>query len=217
MMRARRQRDPAATRRVLLETAASEFARHGYQGCRTQSVADAAGVNKAMISYHFGGKLGLYRAVVTDRMAGLSPRLQAVRERREPAADKWRYYVSTIFNIFAEDPLLYRIILREHLDGGERLQKEFAREMGEFFRTTRTVLEQGRREGAIGSVDPHSIHLSLIGAITFYLASIPYREKAAGAGHLIAPSPGRGAYRSHLVRLFSGLFGTTSEPQEELP
>lgn len=37
-----------------------EFAAKGYAGARTAEIASAAGVNKQLISYHFGGKRGLY-------------------------------------------------------------------------------------------------------------------------------------------------------------
>lgn len=210
-------RDPDATRHALLEAAGAEFAAHGFAGCRTQHIADAAGVNKAMISYHFGGKLGLYRAVVADRIAGLQPRLRALRDERAPTAAKWRRYIRDLFGMLAGDPVLYRIILREHLDGGRRLQKEFAENISEFFRTTQAILEQGEREGSVRAMDPHSVHLSLVGAIIFYLASIPFRDRAESEGRLISPSPEAGDYLSHIERLFTGLFADTDHPQETNP
>ncbi|MDI5972582.1 TetR family transcriptional regulator [Streptomyces sp. SL13] len=48
------------SRRRLLEAAFEEFAEHGYAGARVASIAARAGVNKQLISYHFGGKRGLY-------------------------------------------------------------------------------------------------------------------------------------------------------------
>lgn len=210
----RTDRDPEATRRLLLDTAAEQFAAHGFEGCRTQRIADAAAVNKAMISYHFGGKLGLYRSVIRDHLDGIRPRLEALRAGNEPAESKWRRYLRELMNLFAERPALYRIILREHLDGGGRLQQEFAEDVSEFFRTTRSILDQGRHEGVVGDVDPHAVHLSLIGAITFYLASIPFRQKAESEGRLIFPSPETGAYLSHLERLFTGLFVNPDHQQE---
>lgn len=211
----RTERDPEATRRVLLDAAAEQFAAHGFAGCRTRRIADAAGANKAMISYHFGGKLGLYRAVIRDHLAGLRPRLQALRDGTGTAEKKWRCYLRELMHMFANRPALYRIILREHLDGGSRLQQEFAEDISEFFRTTRAILDQARREGSVGDLDPHAVHLSLVGAITFYLASIPFRQKAESEGRLIFPSPETGAYLSHLERLFTGLFVDTNHQLEK--
>ena len=58
-----RRLDPGRSRRALLDAALEEFAAKGYAGARVQDIADRAGVNKQLISYHFGGKQGLYRCI----------------------------------------------------------------------------------------------------------------------------------------------------------
>ena len=58
-----RRRDPERTRKQILDAAATEFAAHGLAGARTSAIAVRAGVNQQLISYYFGGKEGLYRAL----------------------------------------------------------------------------------------------------------------------------------------------------------
>jgi TetR/AcrR family transcriptional regulator len=58
-----RQRDPERTKEALLDAALSEFAAKGLAGARVSEIAARAGVNKQLISYYFGGKEGLYRAL----------------------------------------------------------------------------------------------------------------------------------------------------------
>ncbi|MFD9888282.1 TetR/AcrR family transcriptional regulator [Amycolatopsis sp. NPDC059027] len=58
-----RQRDPERTRKLLLDAAAAEFARHGFAGARISAIAARAGVNQQLISYYFDGKEGLYQAL----------------------------------------------------------------------------------------------------------------------------------------------------------
>jgi len=53
-----------ATRLRLLETATREFGAHGYSAVSTRELAKAAKVNLSAIPYHFGGKEGLYQAVI---------------------------------------------------------------------------------------------------------------------------------------------------------
>ena len=63
----RRQRvDGAEARARLLNTALRLFAEHGFARTSTREIALAAGVNIAAISYYFGDKAGLYRAVYTE-------------------------------------------------------------------------------------------------------------------------------------------------------
>src|SRR5690349_13074074 len=64
-----RQRDAERTRRALLDAARREFADKGLAGARTVEIAERAGVNKQLISYYFGGKQGLYDAIVEEWLA----------------------------------------------------------------------------------------------------------------------------------------------------
>lgn len=58
-----RQRDAERSKRCLLAAALDEFAAKGFAGARVQEIAERAGINKQLISYYFGGKEGLYRAL----------------------------------------------------------------------------------------------------------------------------------------------------------
>jgi AcrR family transcriptional regulator len=83
--------DAAATRAALLSAGAALFAEDGFDGVTTAAVAARAGVNKALISYHFGGKRGLYQAILASGFAEMAERLKAV-EARTPGAGAacWR-------------------------------------------------------------------------------------------------------------------------------
>jgi AcrR family transcriptional regulator len=60
-----RTRLPAAERRQSILSAASAiFAQHGFDGARTQQIAQAAGVSEALVFRHFSSKEALYRAVL---------------------------------------------------------------------------------------------------------------------------------------------------------
>jgi AcrR family transcriptional regulator len=49
------------TRERLLKAATSLFSKKGFDGVSVKELADAAGVNVSLVSYHFGGKENLYR------------------------------------------------------------------------------------------------------------------------------------------------------------
>jgi len=51
------------TREALILAALEVFGRNGYDAASTRAIAEAAGVNQALIGYHFGGKHGLYLGV----------------------------------------------------------------------------------------------------------------------------------------------------------
>src|SRR5208282_3765165 len=54
----------AETRARILDAALGEFSTHGLAGARTEQIAEAAGVNKALLYYYFESKENLYVAAL---------------------------------------------------------------------------------------------------------------------------------------------------------
>src|SRR5687768_4115179 len=65
------------TAQLLLAAARTAFADRGHAGASVRDIATAAGVNPALVGYHFGGKDGLYRRVLDDAMSALRDRMAA--------------------------------------------------------------------------------------------------------------------------------------------
>jgi|LauGreDrversion4_2_1035121.scaffolds.fasta_scaffold92993_5 AcrR family transcriptional regulator len=64
--------DGERARRRLLSAALVLFARHGYAKTSIRAISEAAHTNVASISYYFGDKQGLYRAIFEDPELNLS-------------------------------------------------------------------------------------------------------------------------------------------------
>jgi TetR/AcrR family transcriptional regulator, regulator of cefoperazone and chloramphenicol sensitivity len=58
--------DGLTTRKELLEAAGAIFAEHGYAKATSKEICERAGANIAAVNYHFGGKDGLYSAVLEE-------------------------------------------------------------------------------------------------------------------------------------------------------
>jgi len=67
----RRINDPQGTRRNIVEVATGEFAQKGYSGARVDAIANRTRTSKRMIYYYFGGKEGLYLAVLEEAYSGI--------------------------------------------------------------------------------------------------------------------------------------------------
>jgi TetR/AcrR family transcriptional regulator len=112
----RRKQDPERTRRLILAAAAEEFSRHGYEGARVARIADAAGIGRQLITYHFGGKKGLYDALTerwlnrnVDLVSGPESFVEVIREH--------------VFWVF-EDQAWPRTLTREAIDGSFPISDE---------------------------------------------------------------------------------------------
>ena len=64
-------RNAERTRRKILDAAVDEFAARGYAGARVDRIAATAHVNKRMIYHHFGNKLGVFEAALSDQVSGV--------------------------------------------------------------------------------------------------------------------------------------------------
>jgi AcrR family transcriptional regulator len=60
------------TKKSILHAAKTEFAAKGFSGARMGSIASIAGVNQALIHYHFGSKEDLYKAVIEKLVVDIS-------------------------------------------------------------------------------------------------------------------------------------------------
>lgn len=178
-----RRRDAAATREALLHAGAVMFAESGFDGVRVDALARRAGVNKAMISYHFGGKRGLYRAVLRSAFEELQAGLGDVDQAKGAEAR-----LAALIDVFARvatqrRPNFPAMLLREALGGGTELYESLPY-VAEVARRIASIVEDGRRAGSFRRVDPVLTHLSLIGALAFFFATAPARRRAQADGKL---------------------------------
>jgi AcrR family transcriptional regulator len=75
------------TRERLLDAAEALFLEHGYDGTSSRMITAAADANLAAVNYHFGGKEGLFQAMLARRLDGLHAERLAQLDRDEREAD----------------------------------------------------------------------------------------------------------------------------------
>jgi AcrR family transcriptional regulator len=146
----------------------TEFARSGLEAASVRAIGDGAGVTPAMINYYFGGKRGLYDAVVSEAEGRLFERLGAAAagehkgEKKDGLAAR---FAGAYFDFLSEDQELQRLLLREVMDRGEG-----ARALAErYVEPLRHLFEAhfGKREEA------RQLAVSLFGAVAGYFLYAP--------------------------------------------
>jgi len=93
------------------------FARQGYEATPLREIAADAGVDVALVSYHFGSKLGLWKAIVASAASDLHDALGAVAARdkagaADPRADLKNAMAAYVAHLLAH-PEVPRLILRD--------------------------------------------------------------------------------------------------------
>src|SRR3954469_21621528 len=88
-----RQRDSHGD---ILKGARTEFAARGFAGAGVDRIAARARVNKAMVYYHFGSKLALYRAVLAAEFDAITASASAAIEPGVPAFTQVDAYLRSL-------------------------------------------------------------------------------------------------------------------------
>jgi TetR/AcrR family transcriptional regulator len=202
---AHRPRNSEGTREALLAAGTELFAERGYDGVRVWAIAHAAGVNKAMVSYHFGGKRKLYSAIVTATFADLVARAEQLGRGHRPAPALLRELIALVAETAtARNPHFPAMMLREVLAGGRHLGAETIAYPLRVAAVVRRIVERGVRERTFRPVDPLLTHLSLVGSLLFFFATTPLRERLFAAGRLRGAPPDAAGYVEHMQDLLVG-------------
>jgi AcrR family transcriptional regulator len=113
-----------ATRERIVAAALEAFAEKGFHGASTRDIAERAGTNQGLITYHFRSKDELWRAAA-DRIIGmLSKRATeqlsslASEDPRERAREAIRIYVHFV----AAHPELFRLMVDEGKNSERRMK-----------------------------------------------------------------------------------------------
>lgn len=118
------------TRESLMNAAKKVFAQHGFEGATVKAIAEAAGVNISLVSYHFHGKEGLFRAcfeqVGKQRLASAQRTLQPVSSLEEFRV-RLKIYAEDFFLFNLEEPEVSTLLHRECV-GEMPLTKDIFRE-----------------------------------------------------------------------------------------
>jgi TetR/AcrR family transcriptional regulator len=76
------------TRKAILRAAVREFSAHGLAGARTDAIAEAAKVNKALLYYYFKSKRGLYAAAIDEVSGAVAESALAALDPSRSAGDR---------------------------------------------------------------------------------------------------------------------------------
>jgi TetR/AcrR family transcriptional regulator len=166
---------PEETREAILEAALNEFAQEGLAGARTDAIARAAGVNKALLYYYYGDKETLYGAVLDTVFSGLSDAVLAALDAQSEPRQKILAWAGAHFDYLANSPVAPRLVQRELMragrSGSPHMRRLADRYLRPVFMKLVETLRAGIAAGEFRKVDPVHFILSTVAIIVFYFGS----------------------------------------------
>jgi TetR/AcrR family transcriptional regulator len=172
---------PEESRAAILHAAAAEFAKHGIAGARTDTIARAAQVNKALLYYYFKDKETLYRAVLDSVFSGMKAAVFDVLDTELPPRERIVAYAGAYFDFLASDQIYSRLMQRELMRAREGHGEHVDRLVKIYFQPiygrVGELLRKGIAEGEFRKVDPAHFVPSMLAIIIFYFSSAPVMQR----------------------------------------
>ena len=165
------------TRARILEAATNEFSANGLAGARTERIAEAAGVNKALLYYYFRSKQELYNAaleeiaekVVLSGLSAMSLDCSAGERLVHFALNHFdRIHTRRTFQSLLQQEMI-RLHRGEENAVAPLVEKVFRPMMLRF----RAALAEGQSTGELIRVDDMQMMYAALGANAFYYLSGP--------------------------------------------
>lgn len=163
------------TKHKIIAGARKEFSDKGFEGARVDRIARDAGVNKAMIYYHFGSKEKLYQAVIDDVFSAVKNFVARALVESADLEGLFAEMSGFYLEFFESSPQLAPLVLREMAAGGERIRGVLAQMVSETGARQKVgeLLEAGIRDGSLRRLDIIQTFVSFIGMNLFYLFFSP--------------------------------------------
>jgi len=172
---------PDARERIL-DAAEGAFSQGGFAAARVAAIADAAGVNKAMLYYYYGSKSELYQAVLERTFGQVDEMIQgALAAAGAPPAERAEGFLRAYAQMLHERPAFPRVLTREILAGGERLIPIASQRLSGPLAALVLALAEGRVRGTLNAdLDPRFAPVVLIAPFLVFANARPLLEGLLG-------------------------------------
>lgn len=163
----------------ILQTATRLFISSGYHGLAMREIAEAAGVSKAALYYHFKDKEALFMAILNGALAQLD---QAIQQARQ--LPTLRGQVTLFTAAIFEWPPEQRAIIRLASQEMEHLSEQGVAEFGKlyhakFIAPVQQLLAAGMARGEMQPMEPSTATWLLLGMMYPFLNSPHASDPAA--------------------------------------
>lgn len=167
--------DPLRTR--LIAEATRQFVERGFDGASMREIADACGVTKAALYYHYAGKADLLRDIVAGYLDQVAAVVTAGRGAASGFADQLRAIVRGLFALPVESRAIMRLAMHDlrHLDDADR-DAFAAAYQTRFLQPLADVIHGGMDAGEFTPRNPTTVVRILLGMLYPFFSAQPPAE-----------------------------------------
>ena len=168
----------------ILASAEQEFLTKGYDGARTTSIAQAAGVTHAMLHYYFRTKEQLFERIVDEKFETMSHSMFAIMgDPSLPIVERIKGGIEAHFDFIAANPLLPRFVINEIISRPERyklLYKRVGAVIENVYCGLQFEIDRSAERDEIEWVDVKMLFISILSLNIFTFIAYPFMEPLMG-------------------------------------
>ncbi len=172
------------TRAALLKAGGELFAAKGYEGTSVKDICEKAGVNVSLVSYHFEGKEGLYKAVLeqfSSKGLELAERILTSPKSKEEFLVRLKMFAEEIVSAHAQNPNCTRIIHRESIMDNPIVKEVFQNSFARVFDRFLAFVTEARKAGYVrDDLDPIIGASAFFGSVTHFCNTDSLRKALFG-------------------------------------
>lgn len=168
----------------ILAAAEQEFLTRGYDGARTTSIAQAAGVTHAMLHYYYRTKEQLFERIVDEKFETISDSMFAIMgDPSLPIVERIKGGIAAHFDFVAENPLLPRFVINEIISRPERyelLHKRIGDIIDNISNGLQSEIDYAAERGEMEKIDIKMLFISIMSLNIFTFVAYPFMEPIMG-------------------------------------
>lgn len=172
------------TKARILDAADAVFVRRGIELARMQEIADHAGVNKALLHYHFRTKADLAQAVWLRIASSFAPGLMEMLTSELPLEDKIDQFVNAYHAFLGRHPYLLVYVISETARRPELLGQFYSTERRRASRrmvgTLQKQITKEVKARRMAPISAEQFFVTLAGSCLFPFAAQPMISEALG-------------------------------------
>jgi len=157
-----------------LRAAVKEFAAKGCSGGRIEAICTSARVNIRMIYHHFGGKEGLYIAVLEETLGGLRGEELKLDFETAPPMEAMLQLFEFTYEHFAAHPRLISLLSGENLLKAKFLKRSKRTPVisSPVLAQLKKIIDRGEAKGLFrNGIDPLQLYVLIVSLSYFHLSN----------------------------------------------
>jgi len=161
-----------STEDKILEAAKNVFVTKGMEGARMQEIADAAGINKALLHYYFRSKERLFEAIFSEIIKFAFPKITRIAQSDEPFVSKIEQVVDAYIDLLIKHPFIPGFVMKElnrDPSGLFKMVVKFGLNPQFFFDQIQLAMDRGE----IIQMQPRHLAANIISMCVFPFAARP--------------------------------------------